>query len=130
MCSAFVTRSLAAATLAAALCGTLGGCSEYYFDRRDTVTLYSGEAMAANRVTQTIDPWSPASGNRNIAYNGERAQGAAERYRTHKIIMPVSPLTSSVDQLQPPPALTTEQVGNAAQNAPAPNAGTSNSPTK
>jgi hypothetical protein len=126
MCSAFVTRTLAAATLAASLCASLGGCSEYYFDRRDTVSLHSGEAMAANQVTQTIDPWSPASGNRNIAYNGERMQGAAERYRTHKVIMPVSPLTSSVDQLQPPPALTTEQVGNPAQNASAPNAGASN----
>ena len=51
----------------------LGGCSEYYFDRRDTISLHSGEAMAANRVTQMIDPWPPASANRNIAYNGEKA---------------------------------------------------------
>ncbi len=34
-----------------------------------------GEAMAANRVTQVIDPWPAASGRNNIAYNGERAAG-------------------------------------------------------
>ena len=58
MCSRFVTRIVGGALLAA----MLGGCSDIYFDRRDTVTLYSGEAMAANRVTQTIDPWPAASG--------------------------------------------------------------------
>jgi hypothetical protein len=83
----------------------LGGCSENYLDRRDTVTLYSGEAMAANRVTQTIDPWSMASGNRRIAYNGEKAATASERYRTGKIIQPVSALTSSTygQMAQPQP---------------------------
>ena len=35
-----------------------------------------GDAMAANRVTHTIDPWSPASANRNIAFNGEKTQTA------------------------------------------------------
>ena len=54
----------------------------YYFDRRDTVSIVSGEAMATNRVTHMIDPWSRASGNRNIAYNGEKAQTAPECYRT------------------------------------------------
>ena len=29
----------------------------YYFDRRDTITLGAGDAMATNRVTQMIDPW-------------------------------------------------------------------------
>src|SRR5215212_2731463 len=74
---------------------TLGGCSDIYFDRRDTISLVSGEAMAANRVTHTIDPWSSASGNRNIAYNGERAAVAAERYRTGRVIPPVNATTSS-----------------------------------
>ena len=89
MCFGFVTRTLVATLLAA----SLGGCSEYYFDRRDTVSLHSGEAMAANRVTQTIDPWSPASGNRNIAYNGEKAAVASERYRTGHVIPPANALT-------------------------------------
>ena len=86
-----VSCSIAAAILLAA---ALGGCSEY-LDRRDTITLHSGEAMAANRVTMMIDPWPPASGRRTIAYNGEKAARAAERYRTGKIIPPVNPTTSS-----------------------------------
>jgi hypothetical protein len=86
----------------------LGGCSEYYFDRRDTVTLYSGDAVASNRVTQMIDPWPVASGRHNIAYSGEKAAIAAERYRTGRIIQPVNATTSSAayvgaQQSAPPP---------------------------
>jgi hypothetical protein len=127
MCSEFATRTLAAA-LAATVCAMLGGCSEYYFDRRDTVTLYSGEAMAANRVTQTIDPWSPASGQRNIAYNGEKAAVASERYRTGHVIPPANALTSSTYNQA---AQQAQQTANTQANS-APNAGasTSNSPTK
>jgi len=107
----------------------LGGCSEYYFDRRDSVTLYSGEAMAANRVTQTIDPWSPASGQRNIAYNGEKAATASERYRTGRIIPPVNATTSSAAYVA---AQQQAQSTQNSQASSAPNAGasTSNSPTK
>ena len=56
MSSASGIKALAAAGLLGAL---LGGCSEHYIDRRDGVTLYSGEAMATNRVTHMIDPWPP-----------------------------------------------------------------------
>jgi hypothetical protein len=128
MCSAFVTRTLVAATLAASFCSMLGGCSEYYFDRRDSVSLHSGEAMAANRVTQTIDPWSPASGNRNIAYNGEKAAVASERYRTGRVIPPANALTSSTYNQA---AQQAQQAANSQANS-APNAGASNSngPTK
>jgi hypothetical protein len=88
------------AAVAVLLAAALAGCSEYYFDRRDTISLVSGEAMAANRVTHTIDPWPPASGNRNIAYNGEKMQTAAERYRTGKVIPPVNATTSSAAYTQ------------------------------
>jgi hypothetical protein len=92
MCFRSATRLLIASML---LGVTLGGCSDIYFDRRDTISLVSGEAMAANRVTHTIDPWSSASGNRNIAYNGEKAAVAAERYRTGRVIPPINATTSS-----------------------------------
>lgn len=82
--------------LAALLCGAaLAGCSDIYYDRRDTVSLASGEAQAANRVTHTIDPWPPASARRNIAFSGERMQTAHERYRTGRVIPPVNATTSS-----------------------------------
>ena len=85
-------RTIAAAVL---LSVTLGGCSDIYYDRRETISLVSGEAVAANAVTQTIDPWSPASGRRTIAYNGEKAAAASERYRKGRTIEPISPTTSS-----------------------------------
>jgi hypothetical protein len=123
MCFRSATRTIAATALLGAM---LGGCSEYYFDRRDGITLQSGEAMAANRVTHMIDPWPAASGNRNIAYNGEKAATAAERYRTGRVIPPVNVTTSSAAYVA-----AQQQAQSTVNQAPA-NAGsnTSNSPTK
>lgn len=94
-------RSATKVTAAALLLGvTLAGCSDFYFERRDTVSVVSGEAMAANRVTHMIDPWPRASGNRNIAYNGEKAQLAAECYRTGHVTTPIGATTSSAQYAQ------------------------------
>lgn len=79
------------------LCGVLlAGCSDIYFDRRDTIVPSAGDAVAANKVTQMVDPWPPASANKNIAFNGEKMQTAVERYRHGRIIPPVNATTSSV----------------------------------
>ena len=89
-------RTRAAALAAVALgCAALGGCSDLYLDRRETVALHAGDAMAVNRVTHMIDPWSRASGQREIAFNGEKMQTAVERYRTGRVIPPVNATTSS-----------------------------------
>ena len=56
----------------------------------------AGDAVAANKVTQMVDPWPPASANKNIAFNGEKMQTAVERYRQGRIIPPVNATTSSV----------------------------------
>ncbi len=69
----------------AALLAVLGGCSEY-LDRRDTIALSGGNAVATNVVTQMVDPWPRASANRNIAFNGPRMESAFERYRTNRVI--------------------------------------------
>ena len=124
MCFASATKAIVATALLSAM---LGGCSEYYFDRRDGVTLHSGEAMAANRVTMMIDPWPAASGNRNIAYNGEKAAVAAERYRTGRVIPPVNVTTSSAAYV----AAQQQAQSTVNQSAPV-NAGANNSsnPTK
>jgi hypothetical protein len=74
---------------------TLGGCSDIYYDRRETIALGGGDAVASNRVTQMVDPWPRHSGNRNLAFDGERSQTAVERYRHNKVIEPVSVTTSS-----------------------------------
>ena len=67
-----------------ALLSVLAGCSPYgeYLDRRDTIALSGGNAVATNAVTHMVDPWPLESANRNIAFNGPRMQTAVERYRT------------------------------------------------
>jgi hypothetical protein len=119
-------KPVAAAVLATVLGAMLGGCSDMYYDRRDTISLASGEAMAANRVTHIIDPWPPHAANRNIAYNGEKAAVASERYRTGRVIAPVNATTSSAAYTQA--AQQAQSTANSqASSAPA---GNSNSPTK
>ena len=35
----------------------VAGCSEMYYDRRETVSLGAGDAVATNKVAQMVDPW-------------------------------------------------------------------------
>lgn len=87
--------------VAVALGTALTGCSDVYTDRRQTIGLSAGDAMASNQVTQMVDPWPVNSANRNIAFNGEKMQSAVERYRTNKIYQPVGATTSSTPYQQP-----------------------------
>ena len=88
----------------------LGGCSDIYFDRRETIALSADDHLQANKVEEMVDPWPRYVGNKNIAFNGERMQAAVERYRRHEVIQPVPPLTNTYTQQKPPPPLTTEHV--------------------
>jgi len=74
----------------------LTGCSDLYYDRRDTIALSGGNAVAANEIAQMVDPWPPHSGNTNIATNGQKMQAAVERYRTNKVTPPVNPTTLDI----------------------------------
>jgi len=76
------------------LASALSGCSDVYFDRRETVTFAAGDASAAALATQVVNPWPPASADRHIAYNGNIAASAVERYRTCQIIQPRGTTTS------------------------------------
>ena len=106
-----------AALVLTALAVFLSGCSDIYFDRRETVVPYAGDAKQINQVTMMVDPWPPYSANRNVAFNGERMQGAVERYRTRNVIRPMNPITSDAgSQPQPPADYTTEQVKGISQN--------------
>jgi hypothetical protein len=91
------TRAIAAMVVIAT---AVAGCSEMYYDRRDTVALSAGDAIATNKVTQTIDPWSRASANNRIAFNGQRLQAAQDRYNRGKVITPVLPTLVSKDYQQ------------------------------
>jgi hypothetical protein len=92
-------RSIAATVLLGAL---LAGCSDIYFDRRETIALGAGNAVAANQVEQMVDPWPPHSNDRNLTFNGERMQRAVECYRIDKVTQPVD-LDPSTDAALPPP---------------------------
>jgi hypothetical protein len=85
-------RLIALATLG----GMVAGCSDLYFDRRESISLASGDAIAANKAAQMVDPWPASSVKRDVAYNGEKMQGAVERYRQGRTIPPVNATTSSL----------------------------------
>jgi hypothetical protein len=89
-------NSFRGAILALAATTLLGACTDMYLDRRETVSLAAGDAVAANKVIHMVDPWPPNAGNRDIAYDGERMAAAAERYRTNKVTPPSGTGTSSV----------------------------------
>jgi hypothetical protein len=99
---------------AVALGIALAGCSDIYIDRRETVGLSGGDAVAANAITQMVDPWPPNSGNNNIAFNGQRMQAAVERYRNNRVIPPVNATTSVIEA---PPAEAPAAASTGAPNA-------------
>src|SRR6201988_101842 len=96
-------KFLAASVLLAAM---LGGCSDLYWDRRDTVAFWAGDAPAANVAIHTVDPWPPAAAKRRLTANGELMQKAAERYRTNKTtpLRPIGTTSVRVDIGSAPPS--------------------------
>jgi hypothetical protein len=74
---------------------TLAGCSDIYLDRRETISLSAGDALRTNQVVHMVDPWPAHSANRDIAFDGQKMQSAVERYRTNRVIRPVSATTST-----------------------------------
>ena len=79
----------------AGLGAMLGGCSDIYFDRRDTVALGANDHIDTNRIAQMIDPWPRNVGKREIAFDGQKMQSAVERYRNGRTQPPVNVTTSS-----------------------------------
>jgi hypothetical protein len=96
----------------------LAGCSDIYFDRRETVFSGAGDAVASNIAVQTIDPWPPNVGNTRISMNGDRAVLAAQRYRANRVIPPRGTSTSSTYDAPPPQTQTQAQPPAQAAGAP------------
>jgi len=82
-------------TCALVVATALTGCSDLYFDRRESISLSAGDDVYSNQVTHMVDPWPAPSANRNIAFNGERMQAAVERYRVNKVTPLQGATTSS-----------------------------------
>ena len=72
----------------------LAGCSEY-LDRRDTITLGAGDAVAADAMTEMVDPWPRAAAQRNIGFDGPRMENAIQRYKTNSTYPPSNTGTST-----------------------------------
>jgi hypothetical protein len=104
-----VSATVALIVLAGAL---TAGCSDIYFDRRETIALGADDHIAANSVEQMVDPWPRHVSNKNIAFNGERIQAGVERYRRHEVVQPMPLTTNTYTEQHPPPALSTEHVPN------------------
>lgn len=75
----------------------VAGCSDIYFDRRETVALGAGDGIRTNIATHMVDPWPAHAFNNRIAFNGQRAQAATDRYNRGKVITPVLPTAASKD---------------------------------
>jgi mevalonate pyrophosphate decarboxylase len=85
------SRLIAGIVAAIGLGSAMAGCSDIYWDRRETIALTGGDSIAANQATQIVDPWPPQSGNKNIAFDGQKMQSAVERYRLDKVTPPADP---------------------------------------
>jgi type IV pilus biogenesis protein CpaD/CtpE len=72
----------------------LAGCE--YLDRRETVSLHAGNAVASNLAVHTIDPWPYEAANQQIPGDGRRAATIMERYRTGKVTPPQDHATSQI----------------------------------
>lgn len=109
---------LSAPAAALAFAALVSACSDIYYDRRETVAFGGGDAVATNRIVQTIDPWPPAAYNRRLTTDGAVAAMAVARYRAGAVLPPRGYGTSSTQynqQLQqmqqmgppapPPPAV-------------------------
>jgi hypothetical protein len=67
-------------TLLPVACLALCSCNQY-LERKESVTMSAGDAVAANEAAQTIDPWPRHSQDTNIPMDGEKAVFAVRKYR-------------------------------------------------
>jgi hypothetical protein len=81
----------------------LPGCQS--LERRDTLALHSGDAIAWNKAVHTIDPWPAASSDTAIPVSGRRIARAIEIYEAGPppsgigapgAFMPISPFAPGV----------------------------------
>lgn len=57
------------------------GCADI-FGRQETIGFAAGDAVAANKVQQVIDPWDERASWTEIDQDGNRAAAAVDTYRS------------------------------------------------
>jgi hypothetical protein len=85
----------------AALCLTGLAACDKYADRRDQISFGSGDAVAANKAAQIIDPWPASSRRVTHGMRGEQAEAALAKLRRRELAEdggggPSSPSTSQL----------------------------------
>ncbi|ADP72586.1 hypothetical protein Rvan_3403 [Rhodomicrobium vannielii ATCC 17100] len=90
----------------------LGGCYESHYSRSDFITRQAGDAVAVNKASQTIDPWSKEAKDRTITQDGKRAAVAIERYDQNKSIEPKGLSTTTISGQAGPGAQATASIQN------------------
>jgi hypothetical protein len=58
----------------------LAACDNY-MDRRDSVSFGAGDAVAANKAMQIIDPWPQSARTIQHGVSGEQAEAIMEKFR-------------------------------------------------
>lgn len=79
--------------LTAGAAALTAGCEDY-LERRDTITLGVGDAIAVNKATQTLSRWPAAAREDRWLSDGERARISQSRYRTRTVPSPKTLETS------------------------------------
>ena len=59
-----------------------------WFERRDTITLQAGDAVAANQAIMMRDPWPPYVNNRNLFFNGAVIDSAIDLSEAGEVVEP------------------------------------------
>lgn len=65
--------------LAGLIAASAAGCGGEYLDRRDSISVYAGDAVRSNIVTHVIDPWPRPSANARLTLGAQRMIDAKER---------------------------------------------------
>ena len=73
----------------------LAGCQDD-LDRRDTITPWSGDDIAANEAIETINPWPRQAFDDRQVTQGSKAEDAMKIYRLPPATPSSAPATSSV----------------------------------
>jgi type IV pilus biogenesis protein CpaD/CtpE len=76
--------SLLRIILSPMVCLMFSACTQYsnqYAERKDSITLGAGDAVASNAALQITNPWPRYSNDTTIAMDGERIARAVARYR-------------------------------------------------
>jgi hypothetical protein len=103
-------RNMSTMKKLAGICGLLvltlavGAWDDSYLARRDSISPHFGEANAANKATQTIDPWPAHAKNSTINLDGQRARTNQQRYEQGKVLQPRGLNTTTVTESAGPGA--------------------------